>query len=157
MATYLVTGGAGFVGSHLVEDLIEKGHQVRVLDNLSTGSRENVPPDLEFVTGDITDRETVERAFENVDGCFHLAAIASVERCHREWLRGHQVNLTGTINIFDCARRSRLGRAVPVVYASSAAVYGNPAMSRISEECPVNPVSGRPASRRSAKIEITLE
>jgi UDP-glucose 4-epimerase len=156
MAVYLVTGGAGFVGSHLVEDLTENGHQVRVLDNLSTGSRDNVPPGVDFVVGDVIDREAVEAAFENVDGCFHLAAIASVERCHREWLLGHQVNLTGTINIFDCARQSRLGRPVPVVYASSAAVYGNPATSPISEECPVNPLSAYGADKAACEMHARI-
>ena len=109
MAFYLVTGGAGFVGSHLVEDLVDSGYRVRVLDDLSTGLRANLSPAAEFVEGDITHVETVRRAFEGIDGCFHLAATASVERCHNEWLRSHRVNLSGTINILDQARRASAG------------------------------------------------
>ena len=83
MARYLVTGGAGFLGSHLVDALREEGHGVRVLDDLSTGHRANLPPQTELVVADVTDPEAVAEAFDGVDGCFHLAAIASVERSHR--------------------------------------------------------------------------
>ncbi|HTV45037.1 MAG TPA: NAD-dependent epimerase/dehydratase family protein [Stellaceae bacterium] len=124
MARFLVTGGAGFIGSHLVEALLEDGHRIRVLDDLSSGRRDNLPRGVELIEADIADPDVVGRAFDDVEGCFHLAAIASVERCNRDWLRTHQVNLTGTINIFDAARRARRG-GVPVVYASSAAVYGD--------------------------------
>src|SRR5689334_21724844 len=107
MTCFLVTGGAGFMGSHLADALLKQGHLVRVLDDLSTGRRENLPRQAEFVRGDVTDPSAVAEAFDGIDGCFHLAAIASVARSNREWLRTHQVNLTGTINIFDQARRSR--------------------------------------------------
>ncbi|MGH7047637.1 MAG: NAD-dependent epimerase/dehydratase family protein [Stellaceae bacterium] len=124
MARFLVTGGAGFIGSHLVEALLADEHRVRVLDDLSSGRRDNLPRGVELIEDDIANRDIVGRAFDDVDGCFHLAAIASVERCNRDWLRTHQVNLTGTINILDAARRAGHG-GVPVVYASSAAVYGD--------------------------------
>jgi UDP-glucose 4-epimerase len=156
MVSYLVTGGAGFVGSHLVENLLESGHRVRVLDDLSTGSLDNLPAAAEFVEGDITDAETVERAFEDIDGCFHLAATASVERCHREWLRSHQVNLTGTINIFDQARRVRAGRPIPVVYASSAAVYGDCAVPGIGEELPAAPLSSYGADKAACELHARI-
>ena len=87
MASYLVTGGAGFIGSHLVEALITDGHCVRVLDDLSSGRRQNIPDKAEFIKADITDTDIVGRAFDGIDGCFHLAAIASVDQCNREWLR----------------------------------------------------------------------
>ena len=122
MACFLVTGGAGFMGSHLVDALLGQGHSVRVVDDLSSGYRQNLPPQIQFLPGDVTDPATVEEAFEGIDGCFHLAAIASVVRSNREWLRTHAVNLTGTINIFDQARRLRDRREIPVVNASSAAV-----------------------------------
>ena len=131
MARLLVTGGAGFVGSHLVDALLTQGHAVRVIDDLSTGSRENLSQQVEVIQGDVTDPNAVEQAFEGIDGCFHLAAIASVERSNREWLRTHQVNLTGTVNVFDQARRLRPRREIPVVYASTAAVYGDCAVVAI--------------------------
>ncbi|MBV8891905.1 MAG: NAD-dependent epimerase/dehydratase family protein, partial [Acidobacteria bacterium] len=80
MACILVTGGAGFLGSHLVDALLHEGHAVRVLDDLSSGNRENLSHQIEFIYGDVTDSATVEQAFDGIDACFHLAAIASVVR-----------------------------------------------------------------------------
>ena len=113
MAHFLVTGGAGFIGSHLVHALLDEGHTVRVLDDLSSGHRKNLPQRVELIEADVTDPMAVDSALDGVDGCFHLAAIASVARSHREWLRTHQVNLTGTINVFDQARPSRRRREFP--------------------------------------------
>ena len=123
MSRYLVTGGAGFIGSHLCEALLARGDAVRVLDDLSTGQRRNVPPGAELIEGDVADAGLVNQAMAGVDGCFHLAAIASVEKGVTDWLGTHRANITGTITVFDAVRRQ--GRAVPVVYASSAAVYGD--------------------------------
>ena len=125
MACFLVTGGAGFLGSHLVDTLLRQGHLVRVLDDLSSGHRRNLPRQIQFLHGDITDATTVEEAFEGIDACFHLAAIASVVCSNREWLRTREVNLTGTLNILNQARRLRNRREIPIVYASSAAIYGD--------------------------------
>lgn len=125
MSKYLVTGGAGFIGSHLVEKLLEQGHQVIVLDDLSTGKRENLPSEAELVVGDIVDQQVVKSCLDGVDGCYHLAAIASVEKSNKEWIQTHRVNLTGTITIFDAAKTAKQGQAIPVVYASSAAIYGD--------------------------------
>jgi len=143
MSRYLITGGAGFIGSHLAESLIADGHAVRVLDNFFSGRAENLPPGVELIRGDVTRPEAVSSALEDVDGCFHLAAIASVEYCRKEWLRSHAVNLSGSITVFDEARKvqSRTGRVFPVVYASSAAVYGNTGQIPISEETPTVPVN----------------
>ena len=121
----LVTGGCGFIGSHLAETLVARGHLVRVLDDLSHGRMENLPRGVEFIEGDVADPMVLRRAIHDVDGCFHLAAISSVIECHSRWLEAHRTNLTGTINVFDAARRARPNMPVPVVYASSAAVYGN--------------------------------
>jgi len=122
LAVYLVTGGAGFIGSHLADALLAAGHDVRVLDDLSTGRAANVDPRCELVRGDVVDPATVRAAMAGVAGCFHLAAIASVARGNEDWRGTHLVNQTATVTVLDAARAAG---AVPVVYASSAAVYGN--------------------------------
>lgn len=122
MAKFLVTGGCGFIGSHLCERLLAAGHEVRVLDDLSTGKTENLPAGVGLTVGDIADRQVVDRAVAGVQGVFHLAAVASVVRSMEDWLGTHRTNLTGTITVFEAARRH--GK-IPVVYASSAAVYGD--------------------------------
>jgi len=123
MSLYLVTGGAGFIGSHLCDALLARGDTVRVLDDLSTGHRTNLPDGVDLIVGDIADPDTAFLATAGIDGCFHLAAIASVERGVNDWLGTHRANLTGAITIFDQIRRH--GAKVPIVYASSAAVYGD--------------------------------
>lgn len=129
MARYLVTGGAGFIGSHLVDALLARGHTVRVLDDLSTGRVENLPSGCTLLRGDVADPQVVSRAMQGVAGCFHLAAIASVVRANEDWLGTHRANQTGSITVLDEARH--LG-GMPVVYASSAAVYGG--MTGIARE-----------------------
>jgi len=124
MATYLVTGGCGFIGSHLVEALLEQQHKVRVLDNLTSGKVSNLPKGVDVINSDITDVEAVKEAFVGVDGCFHLAAIASVQQCLSDWVGTHRVNQSATINIFNAAYHANQKQPVPVVYTSSAAVYG---------------------------------
>lgn len=156
MACFLVTGGAGFMGSHLADLLLKQGHRVRVLDDLSTGSRENLPHQVELLQGDVTDPTAVSEAFEGIDGCFHLAAIASVVRSNHEWLRTHQVNLTGTVNIFDQARRSGQGRMVPVIYASSAAVYGNCEVVPLAETGPLRPLSAYGADKLACELHARV-
>lgn len=152
MARYLVTGGAGFIGSHLVDALLGQGHAVRVLDDLSNADGANIPRAVEFIRADVAEPEAVKRAFAGVEGCFHLAAIASVERGNKDWLRTHQVNLTGTINIFNAARQSQQSGAVPVVYASSAAVYGDRANLPAGERCCAAPVSAYGADKRACEL-----
>src|SRR5437899_1340295 len=143
MARYLVTGGVGFIGSHLVDALIADGQTVRVLDDMSTGKHENLAKTVDLRIADVADQGAVRNALNGVDGCFHLAAIASVERGHREWSRAHSVNLTGTILLFEeaCRLRACTGTPLPVVYASSAAVYGNPTEIPISERAPADPMN----------------
>ncbi len=122
LAQYLVTGGAGFIGSHLVDALMAHGHGVNVLDDFSTGRIGNLPADCVVQCGDVADPAAVHRAMQGVAGCFHLAAVASVARANEDWLGTHRTNLTGTITVLDEARQSG---GLPVVYASSAAVYGD--------------------------------
>ena len=127
--TYVVTGGAGFIGSHLADALLCAGYHVRVIDDFSTGRINNLDERCEIVRGDVRDPNLIRRALIGVSGCFHLAAIASVVRGNEDWVGTHQVNLGGFINVMDAARQ--LG-GIPVVYASSAAVYGR--VSGIAEE-----------------------
>ena len=93
MASYLVTGGCGFIGSHLADALVDAGHSLRILDDLSTGKRDNAPSSADLVVGDVGDLETVRGAMQGMDGCFHLAAIASVVRSNEDWLGTHRANL----------------------------------------------------------------
>lgn len=155
MARYLVTGGAGFIGSHLVEELRRDGHMVRVLDDLSNGKRGNLPHQVELMTADVTDRAAVDRAFDGIDGCFHLAAIASVVDNHRDWPRTHEVNLTGTMNVFARAGRAR-HRPVPVVYASTAAVYGDCAVLPAGENACAAPRSAYGADKRGCELHARV-
>jgi UDP-glucose 4-epimerase len=148
MAQYLVTGGAGFIGSHLVDALLCDGHRVRVLDDLSTGKRSNLQSQVELVVGDVADPSTVLSAADGVDGCFHLAAVASVARGNEDWLGTHRVNLGGTIAVLDAARV--LG-GFPVVYASSAAVYGATAQVA-AEDAPLAPLSAYGADKLGSEL-----
>jgi UDP-glucose 4-epimerase len=151
MACYLVTGGAGFIGSHLVERLIAEGHRVRVLDDLSNGNLRNIPEQAEFIEADVADSELIASSLEGVDGCYHLAAIASVEQANRDWLRTHRVNLSGTINLFDAVRRQRAD--VPIVYASTAAVYGNSGAAPASEDSCALPINAYGADKRGCEMQ----
>jgi UDP-glucose 4-epimerase len=123
----LVTGGAGFIGSHLVGALAEAGHPVRVLDDLSTGRRDNIAavrPAPELIEGDVADPDVVERAVRGAGVVFHLAARASVQLSLDDPLGSHRAIATGTLQVLDAARRGGVRR---VVYAGSASAYGLPA------------------------------
>jgi UDP-glucose 4-epimerase len=144
--TYLVTGGSGFIGSHLCAALVARGDRVRVLDDLSTGHRHNLPAGTELVVGDVADPALVRQAMDGVQGCFHLAAVASVERGVREWFATHRVNLSGSIAVFDAARQAG-PQPVPVVYASSAAVYGDNSALPLEETAATCPLSAYGADK----------
>jgi nucleoside-diphosphate-sugar epimerase len=141
MARYLVTGGAGFIGSHIAETLVRRGDEVRVLDNLSTGKMENlagIAGKFEFVEGDIRDLETCRRAVEGVRTVFHEAALASVARSVEDPLLANAINVTGTLNLLVAARAAGVGS---FVLASSSAVYGDdPTMPKVEGR------EGRPLS-----------
>jgi UDP-glucose 4-epimerase len=154
VSTYLVTGGAGFIGSHLCEALVARGDSVRVLDDLSTGKRANLPEGVPLIVGDVADPDAVGAALAGADGCFHLAAIASVERGVTDWLGTHRANLTGTITVFDAIRRA--GTRIPVVYASSAAVYGDCATIPITEEAACRPLSAYGADKYGCELHARV-
>ena len=135
----LVTGGAGFIGSHLVEALLQRGDKVHVLDNLSTGKWEYLDGlPLEWIQGDIEDWPTVQRAVQGCDLIFHLAALVSVPRSVAEPQLNHSVNVTGTFQIFEAARQAGLKR---LVYASSAAVYGDAPVLPSTESISPRPIT----------------
>lgn len=157
MATFLVTGGAGFIGSHLVDSLLADGHSVRVLDDLSTGKRANLDPRAELTVGDVGEPATVAVATAGVDGIVHLAAIASVQRGNEDWAGTHRANLTAAIHVFDAARRAKAGSGpVPVVYASSAAIYGdNPDLPLVETARP-RPLSAYGADKLGCELHARV-
>jgi UDP-glucose 4-epimerase len=147
MAQYLVTGGAGFIGSHIAEALVKRGERVRVLDDLSTGSLANIEPirpGVEFVRGDITDLAAVRQAVESVDVVFHEAALASVSRSVEDPAATHKVCATGTLNVLIAARDAKVRR---VVYAASSSAYGNTEVLPTHEEQPPHPLSPYAAAK----------
>ncbi len=154
---FLITGGAGFIGSHLADALLARGHAVRVLDDLSTGKRENLDPRCELRLGDVAEPEAVRRAMEGVAGCFHLAAIASVARSNEDWIGTHRVNATGTVAVLDAARTAAPGGGpVPVVYASSAAVYGDQGEGPIREAVPLRPRTAYGADKLASELHARV-
>lgn len=141
MNVYLVTGGAGFIGSHIAEALVLRGHEVRVLDNFSTGKRENIAAFSEkttVVVGDIRDRTAVNAAMEGVDYVLHQAALPSVPRSIEDPCGSNAVNVDGTLNVLEAVRQYKVKR---MVYASSSSVYGDEETLPKSEDMPTRPKS----------------
>jgi nucleoside-diphosphate-sugar epimerase len=141
MSTYLVTGGAGFIGSNIVDELLARGDDVRVLDDFSTGREENVEHfknDVEIIRGDIRDANTVDGAVKGVDYVVHQAALASVQRSIDNPIESDAVNAGGTLNLLDAAVRHGVKR---FVYASSSSVYGDSEVLPKVETMPTNPKS----------------
>ncbi len=150
-STYLVTGGAGFIGSHIVDELLAQGHRVRVIDNFATGRRENiahVAGDIDLIEGDIQSYERVHNAAKGADYVIHLAALPSVPRSVQDPLTTHQVNTTGTLNVLLAARDEGAKR---VVIASSSSVYGaNPGLPK-REDMLLLPISPYGVSKLAAE------
>src|SRR5690554_7464 len=152
MAHYLVTGGAGFIGSNLVGALLEQGHTVRVLDNFSTGKRENLAPygsRVEVIEGDLTDLDTVRRAVQGVDVVLHQGALASVPRSIEDPISSNEANVKGTLHVLIAAKDAGVKR---VVYASSSSVYGDQAVTEPKvETMPPQPISPYAVSKLSGE------
>jgi nucleoside-diphosphate-sugar epimerase len=147
---YLVTGGAGFIGSNIAEALVKRGSRVRVLDNLLTGRRENLDAAgvTDLVEGDLRNPDDVRRAVDGVDGVFHQAALRSVPRSVDDPMSSNEVNITGTLNLLMACRAAKVRR---VVYASSSSVYGDdPALPKV-ETLPTNPISPYAVSKLGAE------
>ena len=141
MGRYLVTGGAGFIGSNVVQALLERGEYVRVLDSFATGRRANLAPflkDIDLIEGDIRAYHIVQRAVRQVDYIIHLAALPSVPRSLHDPLTTHEVNATGTLNLLYAAAEQRIRR---LVYASSSSVYGDSTEGAKHEGLPPQPKS----------------
>jgi UDP-glucose 4-epimerase len=137
----VVTGGMGFIGSNLVLRLLDQGHDVRVFDDLSTGSEGNleiIRGEYEFALGDLRDQEAVRRATSDVEVVYHLGALPSVARSTADPLKSHAVNATGTLNVLLAAREQGVRR---VVYSSSSSIYGNTEVLPKHEDMPVNTMS----------------
>jgi nucleoside-diphosphate-sugar epimerase len=158
---YLITGGAGFIGSHITRALLEQGAHVRILDNFSSGKRENIEAmikqfnesQLEVLEGDVRDASRVMEAVRGVEVIFHEAAFVSVPQSMQEPQECFDVNITGTSLLFDAARKSGVRRAV---VASSAAVYGESDALPFVEETPLQPMSPYAVSKRVDEMYAEL-
>ncbi len=140
MANYLVTGGAGFIGSHLAEELVRRGHRVRVADSLITGKRANLAhlPDVEFLLGDLAEGDVARRAVDGMDYVLHQAAIPSVPRSVDDPITSNRANIDAALNVLVASRDAGVKR---VVYAGSSAAYGNqPTLPKV-ETMPTDPLS----------------
>ncbi len=140
MASYLITGGAGFIGSHLAEELLRRGHRVRVADSLITGKRANldVVPGADFLLGDLADAEVAARACAGMDYVLHQAAIPSVPRSVDDPVTSNRANITATLNVLVAARKAGVRR---LVYAGSSSAYGDTPTLPKREDMPTAPKS----------------
>jgi len=151
MSRYLVTGGAGFIGSHLAEELVRRGHAVRVVDSLVTGKRGNLDhiPGVEFIEGDLADPAVARQAVQGVDYVLHQAAIPSVPRSVDDPFTSHRSNLDATLAVLVAARDARVKR---LVFAGSSSEYGNSPTLPKREDMPTNPLSPY-ALQKSAAVQ----
>lgn len=138
MSKYLVTGGAGFIGSNLTDELIKLGNEVVVLDNLSTGKKENLNPRAKFIKADIRNLEEIRPAFEKIDGVFHVAALPRVQFSIENPVETNEINASGALNVLIASRDAKIKRAV---YSASSSVYGNTEVLPTCEDIKPNPMS----------------
>ncbi len=138
MAKMLVTGGAGFIGSNLVDKLIEQGHQVSVIDNLYTGSKENLNPQAKFFEFDLRDFEKIKPIFQGIDFVFHLAALPRVPLSVAKPIKSNDMNITATLNALVAAKEAKVKR---FIFSSSSSVYGIRKDLPLKESIVANPVS----------------
>ncbi|HCB01734.1 MAG TPA: LPS biosynthesis protein WbpP [Anaerolineae bacterium] len=151
---YLITGGAGFIGSHIANTLLKSGKEVRIFDNFSSGKRENLQGlDVEIIEGDLRNDDDVNKATKNIDIIFHEAAFVSVPESMEKPQECLDVNVTGTSKLFEAARRSGVKR---VVVASSAAVYGDSEAYPLSEDTPLKQLSPYAVSKRIDEMYAEL-
>ena len=132
---YLITGGAGFIGSHLAEELLNQGHGIRIFDDFSTGSKENLKEildlsNVEIISGSILDKNLISQSFEGIDGCFHMAAAVGVEKILKDPIGSLETNIHGTENVLEAAVVSQ----VPLLLASTSEIYGKNSSGPLSED-----------------------
>jgi UDP-glucose 4-epimerase len=152
MASYLVTGGGGFIGSHLVRHLLERNESVRVLDNFSTGRRENleeVAERIDLIEGDMLEADTCRRAVDGMDYVLHQAAIPSVPRSVEDPTGTTEINVMGTVNLLDAARRAAVRR---FVYAASSSAYGDQPVDVKIETLPPQPLSPYASAKLTGEL-----
>lgn len=135
---YLVTGGAGFIGSNLVDELIAAGHKVRVLDNLSTGIKDNLNPQVEFIEVDFRDLEIIKPHFEGMDEAFHLGALPRVQLSIEDPVTSNDININGTLNVLVAARDAKVKR---LVYSASSSAYSEKDQMPLTEDMLPMPLS----------------
>jgi len=154
MAKYLVTGGAGFIGSNLVRFLLDKGHDVVVVDNYATGKRDNlteVADRIEMIEGDIRDRQTMDRAVAGATAIFHEAALGSVPRSVADPVTSHDVNVNGTLTVLEAARAAGVKR---VIFAASSSAYGDQLDSPKHEQMVPRPISPYAAGKLACEAYL---
>jgi UDP-glucose 4-epimerase len=158
MMKYIITGGAGFIGSHIVEELARQQHEIVIFDNFFSGKMENIKPFLKkknvgFVKGSITDLSVLKKIFEGADGIFHEAAIASVPRSIANPLATNEANVTGTLNVLIAARDLGVRK---VLFASSSSVYGNTPTLPKREDMTPNPLSPYAVSKLTGEHYLNV-
>jgi UDP-glucose 4-epimerase len=134
----LVTGGAGFIGSHLVDELIKQGHEVIVIDNLSNGKKENLNPKAKFYKKDIRNLKSIAPHFKGVDFVFHLAALPRVQFSIEHPIEANDNNINGTLNVLEAGKRAKVKR---IIYSSSSSIYGDQPKYPFKEDMPANVMS----------------
>ncbi len=145
---YLITGGAGFIGSHLSDALLSQDHHVTIIDNFSTGLKENVSDKVKIIDANIVDYPKWDNLLENCDGCYHLAAVASVAKCEKDHDLAHRTNVLGTLKVFEHATKHH----VPVVFTSSSAIYGDNKTLPLTELSTPQPESIYAVDKLSAEL-----
>ena len=149
----VVTGGAGFIGSHIVDALVEAGHEVHIVDNMSFGKKENINPKAILHIVDIREKEKLLPIFKNAKYVFHEAALIQVQYSIENPIETHETNVTGLLNVLEASRLSNVKR---VIFASSSAVYGNPKTLPTTESVPINPLSPYAAHKYIGEIYMKL-
>ena len=151
---YLVTGGAGFIGSHLCEALLHANHDVTILDDFSTGKEENLHEGTRCIRGDAADPQIVNPLMEACDGVFHLAAIASVDMSRQQWRNTTHANLMATVTVLDAIAQKQA--PIPCIYASSAAIYGDNDNVPLDESMPANALTAYGADKYASELHARV-